>query len=134
MHLTTSPVAEDHIQVYRQVLMTVHKKISDCLQGGGKGTDGQSIERRLKKTLEFSLGQSLSEQGRLLGKQSSTSCLGKVGVDIVFQAYLTKLCRSCKRPVERVLLWDRTWCSKRCQWSSWWCRSWTLSSRMTCTP
>ena len=68
MPLTTSPVAEDHIQVYRQVLMTVHKKISDCLQGGGKGTDGQSIERRLKKTLDFSLGQSLSEQGRLLGQ------------------------------------------------------------------
>ena len=83
MSLTTSNVAEEHIQVYRQVLMTVHKKISDCLQGGGKGTDGQSIERRLKKTLDFSLGQSLSEQGRLLGKQSSTSCLGKVSMDIL---------------------------------------------------
>ena len=59
---------------------TLHKKISEGLQGGGKGTDGQSIERRLKKTLDFSLGQSLSEQGRLLGKQSSSSCLGQVSM------------------------------------------------------
>lgn len=69
---------EETIQTYRQVCTTIHKKISEGLQGGGKGTDGQSIERRLKKTQEFMLGQSLSEQGRLLVKQSSSSCLGQV--------------------------------------------------------
>eukprot|EP00092_Neocalanus_flemingeri_P030479 GFUD01033086.1.p1 GENE.GFUD01033086.1~~GFUD01033086.1.p1 ORF type:complete len:647 (-),score=306.09 GFUD01033086.1:446-2386(-) len=69
---------EETILTYRQVCQTVHKKFSECLQGAGKGTDGQSIERRLKKTLDFSLGQSLSEQGRLLTKQSSSSCLGQV--------------------------------------------------------
>jgi len=69
---------EETILIYRQVCQTVHKKFSECLQGAGKGTDGQSIERRLKKTLDFSLGQSLSEQGRLLSKQSSSSCLGQV--------------------------------------------------------
>jgi len=69
---------EETILTYRQVCQTLHKKISEGLQGGGKGTDGQSIERRLKKTLDFSLGQSLSEQGRLLGKQSTSSCFGQV--------------------------------------------------------
>ena len=44
----------------------------------GKGTDGQSIERRLKKTPDFLLGQSLSEQGRTLSKAASSSCLGQV--------------------------------------------------------
>lgn len=69
---------EETILTYRQVVSTVHKKIADSLLGGGKGVDGQSIERRIKKTLDFSLGQSLSEQGRLLAKHSPTSCLGKV--------------------------------------------------------
>jgi len=69
---------EETIHTYRQVCTTVHKKISESLLGGGKGTDGQSIERRIKKTQDFSLGQSLSEQGRLLAKHSTISCLGKV--------------------------------------------------------
>ena len=63
--------------------------MSECLQGGGKGTDGQSIERRIKKTLDFSLGQSLSEQGRLLVKQTSSSCLGQVSMMTLSKTYLT---------------------------------------------
>ena len=78
VHHFTAIFLEETIQTYRQVCTTIHKKISEGLQGGGKGTDGQSIERRLKKTQEFMLGQSLSEQGRLLVKQSSSSCLGQV--------------------------------------------------------
>ena len=69
--------AEETVLVYKQVCTTVHKRLSDYLQvvllywllyklysvpqGAGKGTDGQSIERRLKKTPDFSLGQSLSQ-------------------------------------------------------------------------
>jgi len=68
---------EETVLVYKQVCTTVHKRLSDYLQGAGKGTDGQSIERRLKKTPDFSLGQSLSEQGRHLTKQASQSCLGQ---------------------------------------------------------
>ena len=64
--------------VYKQVCSTLHKKLCEYLPSAGKGTDGQSIERRLKKTPDFLLGQSLSDQGRVLSKQSSSSCLGQV--------------------------------------------------------
>ena len=37
-----------------------------------------SVERRLKKTSDVLLGQSLIEQGRLLNKQKSQTCLGQV--------------------------------------------------------
>jgi len=69
---------EETVMVYKQVCSTVHKKLCEYLPSAGKGTDGQSIERRLKKTPDFLLGQSLSEQGRTLAKSSSTSCLGQV--------------------------------------------------------
>ena len=49
-----------------------------CYQGFGKGTDGPSVDRRLKKTGDFILGQTLSEIGRGLLKQSSSSCLAQV--------------------------------------------------------
>ena len=48
--------------VYKQVCSTLHKKLCEYLPSAGKGTDGQSIERRLKKTPDFLLGQSLSDQ------------------------------------------------------------------------
>ena len=64
--------------VYKQVCSTLHKKLCEYLPSAGKGSDGQSIERRLKKTPDFLLGQSLSDQGRVLSKQSSSSCLGQV--------------------------------------------------------
>ena len=66
-------------------------------QGCGKGTDGGAVERRLKKSNDFTLGQvaillvegltrnlanvflkCLTEQGRLLNKLSPSSCLGQV--------------------------------------------------------
>lgn len=72
---------EEIISSYKQVCQTIHKKFSEGLQGYGKGTDGQSIERRLKKSSDFSLGQTLTEQGRLLTKQHSSSCLGQVLVE-----------------------------------------------------
>ena len=49
-----------------------------CYQGFGKGTDGPSVDRRLKKTGDFILGQTLAEIGRGLLKQSSSSCLAQV--------------------------------------------------------
>ena len=64
--------------MYKQVCSTLHKKLCEYLSSAGKGSDGQSIERRLRKTPDFLLGQSLSEQGRVLSKQSATSCLGQV--------------------------------------------------------
>lgn len=70
---------EETVLVYKQVCSTLHKKLCEFLPSAGKGTDGQSIERRLKKTPDFLLGQSLSDQGRVLSKQSqSASCLGQV--------------------------------------------------------
>ena len=69
---------EETVLVYKQVCSTVHKKLCEYLPSAGKGTDGQSIERRLKKTPDFLLGQSLSDQGRTLSKASSSSCLGQV--------------------------------------------------------
>ena len=48
--------------MYKQVCSTLHKKLCEYLPSAGKGTDGQSIERRLKKTPDFLLGQSLSDQ------------------------------------------------------------------------
>jgi len=72
---------EEIISSYKHVCQTVHKKFSEGIQGYGKGTDGQSIERRLKKSTDFSLGQTLTEQGRLLTKGHSSSCLGQVLVE-----------------------------------------------------
>ena len=73
------PCSEETVLVYKQVCSTLHKKLCEFLPSAGKGTDGQSIERRLKKTPDFLLGQSLSDQGRVLSKQSqSASCLGQV--------------------------------------------------------
>ena len=56
----------------------VHKRLCEYFPTAGKGTDGLSVERRLKKTSDVLLGQSLIEQGRLLNKQKSQSCLGQV--------------------------------------------------------
>ena len=63
---------------YKHVCSTIHKKLCEYVSSAGKGTDGQSVERRLKKTSDFLLGQSLSDQGRALTKQHSSSCLGQV--------------------------------------------------------
>jgi len=72
---------EETIASYKHVCQTIHKKFSEGLQGYGKGTDGGAIERRLKKSTDFTLGQCLTEQGRLLTKLSPTSCLGQVLVE-----------------------------------------------------
>lgn len=69
---------EETISIYKQVCQTIHKKLSEGLQGFGKGTDGPCIERRLKKTVDFTLGQTLIDAGRLLTKQNGSSCLGQV--------------------------------------------------------
>lgn len=69
---------EDTITAYKHVCTTVHKKLCEYIPSAGKGTDGQSVERRLKKTSDFLLGQSLSDQGRILSKQLGSSCLGQV--------------------------------------------------------
>ena len=71
---------EETMLAYKQVCTTVHKKLCDYIPNAGKGTDGQPVERRLKKTADFMLGQSLSDQGRVLTKQQSSSCLGQVSV------------------------------------------------------
>ena len=71
---------EETMHAYKQVCTTIHKKLCEYIPSAGKGTDGQSVERRLKKTGDFLLGQSLSDQGRVLTKQQSTSCLGQVCV------------------------------------------------------
>lgn len=72
---------EENIGCYKQVCQAVHKKLTEGLQGYGKGTDGGAIERRLKKSHDFTLGQCLTEQGRLLTKLAPTSCLGQVLVE-----------------------------------------------------
>jgi len=69
---------EETIVCYKQVCQNVHKKLTEGLQGCGKGTDGGAVERRLKKSNDFTLGQCLTEQGRLLTKLSPSSCLGQV--------------------------------------------------------
>jgi len=69
---------EETVLAYKQVCSTIHKKLCEYIPSAGKGTDGQSVERRLKKTSDFLLGQSLSDQGRVLSKQHSSSCLGQV--------------------------------------------------------
>lgn len=72
---------EETISTYKQVCQTVHKKLGEGLPGFGKGTDGPSIERRLKKTADFNTGQQLVDAGRLLIKQNGASCLGQVLVE-----------------------------------------------------
>ena len=52
--------AEETVLAYKQVCSTIHKKLCEYIPSAGKGTDGQSVERRLKKTSDFLLGQSLS--------------------------------------------------------------------------
>jgi len=69
---------EETVLAYKHVCSTIHKKLCEYVSSAGKGTDGQSVERRLKKTSDFLLGQSLSDQGRALTKQHSSSCLGQV--------------------------------------------------------
>jgi len=69
---------EETIGVYKQVLGALQKKLSEDLQGYGKGTDGSAVERRLKKTGDFVLGNIFSEVGRNLHKQNPASCLGNV--------------------------------------------------------
>jgi len=73
---------EETIAVYKQVCTILQKKFSDGLQAFGKGTDGPAIDRRLKKTADFILGQSISEVGRTLAKQNSASCLAQVLVEM----------------------------------------------------
>jgi len=72
---------EETIGCYKQVCQNVHKKLTEGLQGCGKGTDGGAVERRLKKSNDFTLGQCLTEQGRLLNKLSPSSCLGQVLIE-----------------------------------------------------
>ena len=69
---------EENVVAYKQVCSIVHKKLCEYFPSAGKGTDGQSVERRLKKTPDVLLGQSLIEQGRVLNKQQAQTCLGQV--------------------------------------------------------
>ena len=69
---------EETVAVYKNVCSVVHKRLCEYFPSAGKGTDGMSVERRLKKTSDVLLGQSLIEQGRLLNKQKSHTCLGQV--------------------------------------------------------
>eukprot|EP00088_Acartia_fossae_P016842 TRINITY_DN1948_c0_g1_i17.p1 TRINITY_DN1948_c0_g1~~TRINITY_DN1948_c0_g1_i17.p1 ORF type:complete len:878 (+),score=255.73 TRINITY_DN1948_c0_g1_i17:200-2833(+) len=69
---------EETIGIYKQACSALQKKLSEDLQGYGKGTDGSSIDRRLKKTGDFVLGNIFSEVGRNLHKQNPNSCLGNV--------------------------------------------------------
>ena len=61
-----------------QACSSLQKKLSEDLHGYGKGTDGSSVDRRLKKTGDFVLGNIFSEVGRNLHKQNPASCLGNV--------------------------------------------------------
>lgn len=69
---------EETVLIYKQVCSFVHKRLCEYLPSAGKGTDGLSVERRLKKTSDVLLGQSLIEQGRLLNKQKPQTCLGQI--------------------------------------------------------
>ena len=66
------------MSTYKQVCTVVQKKLLEYFPSAGKGTDGQSVDKRLKRTADFLLGQSLIEQGRVLSKQQNSTCLGQV--------------------------------------------------------
>ena len=72
--------AEETVSTYKQVCAVVQKKLLEYFPSAGKGTDGQSVDKRLKRTADFLLGQSLIEQGRVLSKQQNSTCLGQVTV------------------------------------------------------
>ena len=147
---------EETLHAYKQVCSTIHKKLCEYIPSAGKGTDGQSVERRLKKTGDFLLGQCLSEQGRALTKQQSSSCLGQVSKHWKAEFYQLKLkyfrCYSrlgvCPPLSATILfsmryLWSNSWSSNWRQFSSLifrqyqsrgntlirWSWSWTLPRR-----
>ena len=68
------------MSTYKQVCTVVQKKLLEYFPSAGKGTDGQSVDKRLKRTADFLLGQSLIEQGRVLSKQQNSTCLGQVAL------------------------------------------------------
>lgn len=91
--------AEETVSTYKQVCAVVQKKLLEYFPSAGKGTDGQSVDKRLKRTADFLLGQSLIEQGRVLSKQQNSTCLGQVtvtgmewGILLFVIIYLTYTC------------------------------------------
>ncbi|QQP55793.1 Rho GTPaseactivating protein 17like, partial [Caligus rogercresseyi] len=55
------------------VCQSVTKKLSE---GNNKGNDGAAIEKRIRKTTDFIVGQTIQENGRLFTRKDETSFLG----------------------------------------------------------
>lgn len=70
---------EETIGVYKQVCTVLQKKLTEGLQGFGKGN---AVERRLKKTGDFLMGQTLEEVGRSLLKHREVSTFAQLLVEM----------------------------------------------------
>ncbi|CAB4057137.1 ARHGAP17 [Lepeophtheirus salmonis] len=64
---------EEKVLGLKQVCQSVTKKLSE---GNNKGTDGAAIEKRIRKTTDFIVGQTIQENGRLFTRKDETSFLG----------------------------------------------------------
>ncbi|GAB6032642.1 Rho GTPase-activating protein 44, variant 2 [Chamberlinius hualienensis] len=91
---------DKQVETLRQVCQNTHRQAKNCLQG--QGTDGASLDKRLKKLPEFCLGSTMLECNSFLGENS---ILGQVlGLSGKLQCDLAQELLTFEVEVERLVL------------------------------